>query len=225
METPLFYAYLKYQKDNQPDVWKFFLKLPKHIICIFILIAISIIVSIITAVFEATVPTLIALAVQVIAYLLMYYFTEKHLIKFSESNYNKYCDYCEKLNIWLKEHSINSDENIDELLQRFKVQISEAKSENEKSKNRFDKWLQTLVIPIILAIITTIITKQDDLVTIINPVIVILMVFVVLYVTVTSIAEFVSLPEKRRIEQMQCFANDLQGVLDYRKKSSETQAS
>ncbi len=223
VENYLFYAYLKYQKDNKLNAWKYLLKYHKPIFIIFVIMIISVIVQVITTILSVSYCSWICFVIEIIACMLIYYWSEKDLIKYSFEKYEKYCDYCEKLYKWLKHLDINSYEGIYELLQRIKLQISERKDENEKSKNRFDKWLQTLAIPIVITMVTTIINKQDDLIAMINPVVAILIVFVELYITFTSINKVISFPKKRKIEQMQCFANDLQGVLDYIKRDKEKQ--
>lgn len=223
MENCLFYAYLKYQKDNKLNVWKYLLSHHKHIFITFVILVILAIFEVVVTFSNIDCLIWSFLVIEFFVYMLLYHFTEKDLIKFSYINYEKYCNYCEKLKEWLEIFGINSYESVNELLQRIKFQISEIKVEKEKKQNRFDKWLQTLVIPIVITMITTIITKQDDLENMINIVVVILIVFVMSYIIATSINKVRYLPEKRRIEQMQCFANDLQGVLDYIKKDKEKQ--
>lgn len=223
MENYLFYAYLKYQEDNKLHVWKNLFKYHKHIFAIFLILLTFAVMEVIVTFLRINCLIWSFLLLEFLAYFLLYYFTEKDLIELSEINYENYCNYCKKLNKWLNKFDINNYQSIYELLQRIKLQISEAKDENEKSKNRFDKWLQTLVIPIVITMVTTIITKQNELSAMIEPVVTILIVFVVSYITITSIKKISDFPKKRKIEQMQCFANDLQGVLYCIKKDKEKQ--
>lgn len=187
MENYLFYAYLKYQEDNKLHVWKNLFKYHKHIFAIFLILLTFAVMEVIVTFLRINCLIWSFLLLEFLAYFLLYYFTEKDLIELSEINYENYCNYCKKLNKWLNKFDINNYQSIYELLQRIKLQISEAKDENEKSKNRFDKWLQTLVIPIVITMVTTIITKQNELSAMIEPVVTILIVFVVSYITITSI--------------------------------------
>ena len=89
------------------------------------------------------------------------------------------------------------------------------KTEEENSKARGDRWLQTLIIPAIIAIITAIITKQENIEEMIAYALAIVILFAVVYGIVAIIKTISFFPQKRRIEQMECFASDLQGVLDF----------
>ena len=223
MENRIFYAYLEYQKDNKLNIWKSLCRLPIHIIVIFIALVISgiVVVVVVASLFNNSALVYRGLISETIMCILMYIFSEKHLIKFSKINYDKYCDYCRKLREWLKYFSIKNYEDVYQLLEKIKLQINEIKAESEKRKNHFDKLLQTLVIPIILAMITTIITKQDDMSEMIKLVTVILTSFIIIYVAIISLKNVVLFPKKRRLEQLQCFANDLDGILYCIKKDKE----
>lgn len=77
-----------------------------------------------------------------------------------------------------------------------------------------EKWVQTLAIPVILAMISTVVNNSEDLTTMFSNCIVILIVFVLL-ITALSMAAFALRGlQKWEIANLELFSEDLQGVLD-----------
>ena len=92
--------------------------------------------------------------------------------------------------------------------------------EEDKIKARGEKWLQTLIIPTIIAIITAVIAKQDSIEIMLTYTFAIVMIFAVVYGGISVIRSISFFPEKRRIKQMECFMNDLHSALFFMKRKT-----
>ena len=88
------------------------------------------------------------------------------------------------------------------------------KNEDGIKKVRGDRWLKILIIPIMIVIITAITSKQENMGDMIAYSTALVVVFFSIYGGIAIAQEIICLPQKRQIRQMECFASDLQGVLD-----------
>lgn len=85
---------------------------------------------------------------------------------------------------------------------------------DKESQERTDKWLQALIIPILLAIITTSISNVSDISVMFKNMLIIIIGFVSVYCIFIALQKISNFPNKRMMEKLNCFASDLQGVLD-----------
>lgn len=215
MEEKLFYAYLKYQKDGRKSAWSNLWKLHWPILVLF---SISIASTITTLVMSLT-PALnqwswIAMIVMVISNLVFMYTTESFQINRSHEKFAEYCDHCVEMKHWLAEFSIDSKEKITCIKDRISAKISDIATSCEKSTAGMDKWIQGFAVPIVLAIVTTIIAGKDaaeDKVTMTG---VIILAFFLIWYLCSIGSKMLNSNKKRRLEQLECFASDLQGILD-----------
>lgn len=215
METYLFYAYLKYAKENKQSFWPKLLSRPLSVIIFFSLTLISCLGGAIFALLGWSIAALVGMIGEIIFGCIFYHFSEKYQIEFCVEEYGKYTEYCSNLHEWLKKFNRQSASEIQELYDRIQTKIVRMKTEEESSKARGDRWLQTLIIPAIIAIITAIITKQENVEEMIAYALAVVILFAVVYGTIAIVKSISFFPQKRRIEQMECFASDLQGVLDF----------
>ena len=215
METYLFYAYLKYAKENKQSFWPKLLSRPVSVIIFFLLTLLSCVCGAIFALLGWSIAALIGMVGEIVFGILFYNCSEKYQIEFCVEEYDKYTEYCSNLHKWLEKFNKQRPDEIRELYDKIQVKITRMKTEEENSKARGDRWLQTLIIPAIIAIITAIITKQENIGEMITYAFAVVILFAVVYGIVAIIKSISFFPQKRRIEQMECFASDLQGVLDY----------
>ena len=215
METYLFYAYLKYTKESKLTFWPKLLDRPMSIIVFFSLTLLSCICGAIFALLGWFIAALIGVAAEIVFGSIFYHYSEKYQIEFSVKEYDKYLTYCSNLYKWLKEFNMQSADDIHELCRKIQSKIIRLKTDEENSKARVDRWLQTLIIPIVIVIITAIITKQENIEEMIAYAISVIVLFAVVYGIVVMIKSISLFPQRRRIEQMECFASDLQGVLNF----------
>ena len=221
MEEYLFYNYLKYLKDNDKTFWKGLFKLPWWIIVLFFSIIIVLVLSIIYAVFNCAIGALISVFIACVLSIVIHFVVANYRIEFSEERLAEYKKHCIDVLDWLKNNDIHSEEEITSILERVKNNIGVQKDELYKKSEVTFKWMQTLIIPIIIVAFTAMLSSYDDVQIIVYLALSAIFVFALLYSVFGSIKSIVLLPSKRRVEQMQCFANDLQGVLDCMKYVNE----
>ena len=97
-----------------------------------------------------------------------------------------------------------------------KIDFDRLRKEFEKvaNKNLLLKNLQQLVEERLARMLKNIIAKQNSLEEMISYTIVVIVLFVIVYSAMLIFREISYLPQKHRIAQMECIANDLQAILD-----------
>ena len=222
MEEYIFNCYMKYQKDNNPDISKKLKNLPRELRLLMLLLIGSIIGGLATFFLGNESFASAFLLLETVLSFVFYWRFENYRIKVSDKSIEKYKEYCSNIAIWLKTIDIGTDEHIQLVYTRVTERISKINNEREKSVNRLEKWVQVLAVPILICIISEIIKSDVDIsVAIANSFVVIVisaLVFSIIYIS--HILKW--LPIKRNIVQMQYFANDLRSVLDYRLLSQES---
>lgn len=134
---------------------------------------------------------------------------------------NEYWDFCNETKKWIVElfHFDDNDKTdvikeIKEIKNRVDTYRQELNDDAEKRANRMDKWIQALAIPFVLAIITAVIDKNDDISKAVAIIFSIILVGVVLFGIFWLSNNFKSLLRKQKIEQLKLFSEDLQGIID-----------
>ncbi len=215
MDNYLFYMYLKYLKDNKLTFWSKLLKQPPVAIILFVIIIISGISSIILSFININYYFILgSILLEIISCAVLYFYTENYRITCSERKAEDYKEYCKKIRIWLNSCGIIDREVVEVLHSRVIENIEQLKSLDKESLERTDKWLQALIIPIVLAIITTSISNVSDIAVIFKNTLIIIICFVSVYCIFIAVQKISNFPNKRMIEKLNCFASDLQGVLD-----------
>lgn len=213
MDRYLFYMYLKYLKDNKLTFWYELWKQPKMAIVLFAIVIISGI-SLLVFIFINKYLILISIIVEIVSCVILYFYTENYRITCSKNKTEEYRKYCKDIKRWLNGCGIRDKEAVEVLHSRVIESIEQLKSLDKESQERTDKWLQALIIPVVLAIITTVISNVSDIAVMFNNTLIIIICFVSIYCIFTSTQKISSFPQKRMLEQLNCFASDLQGVLD-----------
>lgn len=215
MERKYLYSYLLYQKENNKSNWKKLMRLPWYIL---LLIAASFALLITTFILDCLlsnkIPVIILEIAAMIVTFISFFLCENYKISTSKTTLQNYAKSRTSFNEWLKTVRIDSDEDKKLLLSRVKEYISSQEKNQKRIADRWDKWLQVLVIPVVLTLMTTIIANQKDVSLIIASVISIMLIFGMIYGLIILLRTVSDLPLKRRINQMQCFAEDLQSTMD-----------
>ena len=215
MERYLFYMYLEYLKENKLTFWPKLWKQPKIAIILMLVVVLSWLASFVISFFKTTQYwSIVTLAMEIISCVILYFYTEHYMIACSKKRTNEYCDYCKKIKNWLNSCNVNDEEKIKVLLGRVNESMKEIEIIEQKSQDRIEKWLQALVIPIVLAIITTILGSNSDMNGMITGISTVIILFISVYMIYIAVSKIVSFPNKRMHEQLKCFSSDLQGVLD-----------
>ena len=215
MELKYLYSYLQFQKTNNKKVWKRLMMLPWYLLLLFIVsLALLITTFVLDCVLSNKIPVIIFEVGALIAVCLTYYLSEKYMVTTSKTTLQNYAKSRELFNEWLKTVQINNDDDKKLLLSRLKEYIALQEAKQKRITDRWDKWLQVLVIPVVLTLMTTVIASQKDVNLIIASAITIILIFGMSYGLITLFRTVNELPMKRRINQMQCFADDLQSTMD-----------
>lgn len=216
MDERVFICYLKYQKKNNPDISKKLKSLPKDILVLMILLICSVLGGFVSSCMGNDTVSSVLLLCETVLSFVFYWRFENYRIKISDKSIEKHKEYCLNIANWLKTVDIETDEHIQLVYERITERILKNNDEREKSVNRVEKWVQVLLVPILICIISEIIKSDADVsVAIANSFVVILisaLVFSLIY-----ISRFLKwFPNKRETAQMQYFAEDLRSILDYR---------
>ena len=215
MERKYLYNYLLYQKEHNKASWKKLMRLPWYML---LLLSVSFALLITTFFLDCflsnKIPVIILEIAAMIITFITFFLCENYIITTSKATLQNYAKSRTSFNEWLKTVRIDSDEDKKLLLSRVKEYISSQEENQKRIADRWDKWLQVLVIPVVLTLMTTIIANQKDVSLIIASVISIMLIFGMIYGLIILLRTVSDLPLKRRINQMQCFAEDLQSTMD-----------
>lgn len=217
MELLLYKSYLKHLQDNKLSMNEAIKKIPKLTLILLIMLLIIVIGTIVIICVEKLRGySFIALIIEAVAACIVFLYDQHYEIKNSNLDIEKYKKYCAGLFEWLKEKtSISVDrKDIIDIKKRIDNRIEEYEQRQQRTFDIIIRFVQTLIIPIYLAVLTVVLNKQFD----------ISMIFVYgfgaiiipLFVAVTSFGfvSFVNLFRKNEIEKMKSFSKDLQGILD-----------
>lgn len=213
MENYILYSYLKWHKDNKKSTIKEVLKLPIVAKILLLILVLSLVIGSIMA-FMNNEYTWIPILIETITCIISYFYTERFQIKNSMDNYEKYKKYCLDLYGWLNTFSIRTKDDIFEIKKRIELNYQQMQSDIEKKRQRIDKWMQILIIPIVLAIVNNLIDKQTDINKLLEYITSLVFLVAVAYVSIYSIITIINIFTQQRIKQFQNLADDLQGVID-----------
>lgn len=229
--------YVKHIKETDTEIWKRITSLPKNIITVMMVALICFTLTILSAILAnadveifnnteiwgmaCTITYVISAIVAVFFCAIAQIAIGKYEIEISDSSMNEYWTFCNETKKWIAElfHFDNSNNTniineIETIKNRVDTYRQELNDDAEKRANRMDKWIQALAIPFILAIITAVIDKNDDISKAVAIIVSIILVGVVLFGIVWLSNNFKSLLRKQKIEQLRLFSEDLQGIID-----------
>lgn len=216
MHTILFDNYRKYQKETRGNVFKAFWKLPIPAIIIFLAIASTIVYAILSIFVKCLQQWYIwCLLLEVIACIALYFYTEHYQINTSSTRLQVYKKYCGEINAWLKTTGlIINEKNLKEIIARVNQDVESLEERRSKRRDRIEKWIQILIIPILLAIFSEMIREKADISVLIVYALVLLVSLGSLALAFLCCYNIIDFFQKRKLEQLKSFSKDLQGVID-----------
>ena len=215
MENQLLNCYLKYQKDRNKSVVKAIRKLPMYILILLIL-ALLCLVATLVSVFVPGMGKwfyVFTLAEAIISFVL-YLVQERWEVKYSRERYTNYKQYARNLYKWLLEYSITTKEEIELIKSRLTDDLERQDELKRQQNERADKWMQTLVVPLVLAIITSFISNQPNIENAIGITVALLAIFGFVYAFIWIIRSVAGILNNRKRNNIKCFIDDLQSVID-----------
>ncbi len=215
MDDKLFYMYLLNQKSYQKSAWSGLFKMPPMILASLIVGILSTVgMMVLTILAPQSKWIAVALALAALSMFSLYFSIEHFQITRSNERFSEYCDYCAKLNTWLSNFNINSKEKVTAIQQRISVKAEKLRNSTEKSMDGVSKWLQGFAMPIAIAVISAVIGGTDTS----NEKFAWSFVAIILFAFAGCIiwfgAKALNFTSKRKVEQLEYFASDLQGILD-----------
>ena len=215
MDSVLFFTYLKWRKEKTDGVFAKLRKLPiKAIMLIVGMIICAAVATVVVILFNQCIEVAyIVAAIELILCIISMFYSERIYIDRSEQDYKDYKDYCKEFYKWLVLHDCPDKKSISKLKNRIHKKQMDIHAEIEKSRERIDKWLQILLIPIVLSIIGSIFNNQYGMDTKLIYTTAIVIVFVSIYMVLLGADNISNVFYNMRESQYQSFINDLQGVL------------
>ena len=215
METYIFYCYLKYKKKNNSTLRTMLKKVPTKIIVMIITTFLCAVLGLICSFFVRWpwlfwVFAIAECSLGFRAFILV----EKWEVNISDKELDNFKSSSRELYEWLSKMSISSKENIEILINRFKNTVLEQKNQHRQQSDKIDKWMQTLIIPLIIAIITALIANQVEINKIVIYTVYLLAVAGMVYGLIWLIRSIIAAIKNIRRSDMENFIEDLQGVID-----------
>lgn len=237
MERRFLNLYLKHIKKIDKKIFKKVALLPKRIVTQLIIIVILLIISVISAILSQyevcftqdlelwrTICTwiyLVSIALSVVVCVISNSTINRYEINVSDTSIREYWNYCTKTKTWItnelmpacrNEHIINQEVRF--LKKRIDRYRREVDAETAKREERTHKWVQTLAIPLVLAIITAAINKNDNWEAAVQIIVATVLIGATIFSVVWVFNLYKSIFRKQKSEQLKFFSDDLQGVLD-----------
>lgn len=237
MERRLLNLYLKHIKEIDKKIFKKVALLPKHIAAQLIIITSLLLISVVSVILSQSEfkfisdlelwrticiwAYLISIALSVIVCVASHFSINKYEIDVSDTSIKEYWKYCKRTKKWITTSLIpacNDDKVIAEEIRVLKGRVDQYRCEldalAEKREARTEKWIQTLAIPLVLAIISAAINKDDNWEAAVSIIVATVLIGAMAFSVIWLINNFKSLLRKQKSEQLKFFSDDLQGVLD-----------
>ena len=216
MELLLYRSYLKYLKDNRIPVSKALKRIPKLMIVLLVALILSAISAVVFLYIEQIRQYFfVPLGVEAIVSLIVFSYAQHYEIKNSDKDIKEHKKYCEALYIWLKKSLISVEpKDIVELKSRMDSRLEKYAETQQRTTDIIMRFIQTLIIPVILTVLTVILNNQIDIGVILAYGIVAIMLLCFFIVTIFGFVSFINLIRKNEYEKMNSFSKDLQSILD-----------
>lgn len=216
MELLVYRSYLKYLKDNRMPMSKAFKKMPKTMVALLIILLLSAIsVILVICIEKIRIYFYAAIAIEVTIAFSVFLYGQHYEIKNSDQDIKKYKTYCTNLFLWLTNTSVSVErKDIIELKNRMVDRLEKHEQKQQKTYDVAIRFIQVLIIPIVLTILTVVLNKQVDISMILAYGFITIMILSFLAVTLFGFISFVNLIRKNELEKMKSFVIDLQGILD-----------
>ena len=215
MEYHLLNNYIKYQKEHSVSLIKEIKSIPIYGL---IFLSLAIIFGVIAAIFAFIDSTSlifwISIILETITAFALFIYEERWNIKHSDKELYNFKNESKELYKWLCSLSISSRSHIETIVQRLIDDIDDDISRKEKANEKADRWMQTMIIPIALAIITSIIANRNDIDEILYYVVSIIAIVLMIYAFIWIVRSVKGMIQKQRRSKIEYFIEALKGVID-----------
>ncbi len=211
----IFNLYLKYKKEHSDKMWKKIMKLPKHLIALFGLAIISAISSIaMLFILGNTLWNWIPVSIELVSTVALGFTSEKYLIDSSQDETDDYITKRKELYLKVLSKFIKSEDQLCEMIKRANDKIAIAQGRIDKKYEALNKFNQVLFIPIILLLLKSLVDTTSDATVIAELSLITIVLSLIIYAIINAGITVINYDIVREKYKLQCFANDLQGILD-----------
>lgn len=157
----------------------------------------------------------IMLVAEIILCIVLHFYVENYRIITSDIRVGDYSNYCKDVMQWLTLTGVvASPSNLTELRKRILETCESQEIERKRKVENVEKWVQVLIIPLLLAGFYKIIDEQQEVDALMSWLFVLICFVIFGCVMVLGIYNAVSFLRKYKLEKMRRFANDIQGIID-----------
>lgn len=216
MDEILFDGYRKYQKGLRGNIIKTVLRLPVGAIIIVALAFTSMVLSYVFQFVELCQwLSPVFFLVEILTCISSHFYIENFRIRTSDKRLVSYYEYCHSLYTWIKSTEITaSEQNIQIILDRVEKRIALLEGKRKHAQDTIWHIVNILIIPLLLAIFSSWMKDQTNLPDLIAASLSIIFFVGSIGLLVYLLYNVFSIFQKHRIEQLRCFSEDLQGILD-----------
>ena len=212
MDEILFDGYRKYQKCLKGNIIKTVLRLPIGAIVIIALAFASMVLSFVFR-FNESLQWLssVFFLIEILTCISSHFYIENFRIKTSNKRLVSYLEYCSNLYAWIKSTGVAaSAQNIQTIMTRVEKRVALLEGKRKHVQDTIWHIVNILIIPLLLAIFSSWMKDQTNL-----PDLIAASLSIVFFVgSIGLLYTVFSIFQKHRIEQLRCFFEDLQGIID-----------
>lgn len=216
MDEILFDGYRKYQKSLRGNVVKAIFRLPIGAIVIIALAFTSMVLSFVFR-FNESLQWLssVFFLIEILTCISSHFYIENFRIKTSIRRLVSYFEYCSNLYAWIKSTGVAaSGQNIQTIMTRVEKRVALLEGKRKHVQDTIWHIVNILIIPLLLAIFSSWMKDQTNLPDLIAASLSIIFFVGSIGLLVYLLYNVFSIFQKHRIEQLRCFSEDLQGILD-----------
>ncbi len=215
MDNFIFNEYLKFKTEYFGGTLARIVKLPRHLVTLFFITIISAIASILLLFmlnnpYVYWIPTTIEIA-SVIALGIC---SNKYNIDNNQKHTEEYIEYCRNLYKDFCKKYVKTEKQFFEILNRANKKISDIQTKIDKNIEITNKWMQTLIIPILLAVFKAFIDSEENISLILNSSFFMMILTIVIYAFIIFGFSLINYDIKKQQNELKNYAEDLQSILD-----------
>lgn len=160
----------------------------------------------------------IAALLEAVIGIISYVYTSKYEINHSYAALNEHQEYCKELSDMLSEKHITNRLYLAEIIDRYKMAISNQSKKMEHNLDSINKLMQVLIIPVSIAILGGLFKKELDIQLTFATGISFLLGSLIFYmICFYTAAMYNNITLKKRQDNYKKIVNDLQSIIDFEK--------
>ena len=215
MESLLFDSYRAFQKEYNGSIIRRFCRLPWAVIVLSILGLASFVSFAILSIFNHSIISMVCVGVEIVSVVVLFFYTENYRLKTVDKRLTTYLNYCGDMHKWLAGTGfVVTPENVQKILVKVEQQIERQEKQRSKVFEFVRHTGDVLLIPFLLAVFSHWMTGKTDLPVLISGAVSTIIIVCAIGMLVYIVYSVFSFYRKHRIEQLRCFADDLQGIIE-----------